>query len=38
MIESDEDGGKGAAVALGKVLGEVLEEDIFVFDLFKPAS
>lgn len=35
VVEGDEDGGEGAAVALGKVLGEVLEEDVFVFDLIQ---
>lgn len=35
VSEGDEDGGSGAVVALGEVLGEVSEEKVFVFDLRK---
>ena len=31
--EGEEDGGGGALVALGELLGEVLEEGVFVVDL-----
>ena len=31
--EGEEDGGCGALVALGELLGEVLEEGVFVVDL-----
>ena len=31
--EGEEDGGGGAAVAVGELVGEVLEEGVFVVDL-----
>lgn len=33
MLEGDQDGGGGSLVALGELLGEVVEEAVFVFDL-----
>ena len=33
VAEGEEDGGGGALVALGELLGEVLEEGVFVMDL-----
>ena len=33
MIEGDKDGGGGSLVALGELLGKILEEDVFVPNL-----
>lgn len=33
MVEGYEDGGDGSLISLRKMLGEVLQEDIFIFDL-----
>lgn len=34
VSKSDENGGGGAVITLGKMLGEVVEECIFIFDLW----
>lgn len=33
MVEGYEDGGYGSLISLRKMLGEVLQENVFVFDL-----